>query len=110
MVSEGSIDTWDFQWVFTGWRHKRLSILPNVNLVRNIGFGSGATHTSKSDAWIANLSAGELGRLRHPSHVAAHRDADQFTFNHVFRKKPMSPLLPLVRVYNWMLNRILRIV
>ena len=34
-------DTWDIIWVFILWFHSSLAILPKVNLVSNIGFGSG---------------------------------------------------------------------
>jgi hypothetical protein len=44
----GKIDTWDYQWIFSCWIHGGLTIIPEVNLVRNIGFGSeDATHTKK---------------------------------------------------------------
>lgn len=40
----GLINTWDFQWHFTTNIQSGLVIVPSVNLVRNIGFGSeGAT-------------------------------------------------------------------
>lgn len=42
---KGMIDTWDYQWVFMVWKFKMLSILPKHNLIQNIGFGQGATHT-----------------------------------------------------------------
>jgi FkbM family methyltransferase len=37
--------TWDYQWLFTLWKYKGVSITPNVNLVSNIGFGNNGTHT-----------------------------------------------------------------
>ncbi len=40
------IDTWDYQWVFHCWVRGRLAILPNVNLVKNIGFNMDGTHTT----------------------------------------------------------------
>jgi hypothetical protein len=38
-------DTWDYQWTLACWLQHGLSIIPNVNLVSNIGFGTDATHT-----------------------------------------------------------------
>jgi hypothetical protein len=40
------IDTWDYQWTFACWRTGALTAMPSVNQMRNIGFGSGATHTT----------------------------------------------------------------
>ena len=39
------VDTWDVQWILTTWRYRALSVRPNQNLVRNIGFRPDATHT-----------------------------------------------------------------
>lgn len=39
---------WDFQWNLACWLQKGLSIVPNVNLVSNIGFGAEATHTQNA--------------------------------------------------------------
>jgi len=41
----GKIDTWDYEWVFACWIQNGLSIMPNVNLVSNIGFDTCGTHT-----------------------------------------------------------------
>jgi hypothetical protein len=38
------VDTWDFQWTYACWLQKGLSIIPNTNLVRNIGIGISETH------------------------------------------------------------------
>ena len=38
-------DFWDYQWTFACWAQHGLSICPTVNLITNIGFGPGATHT-----------------------------------------------------------------
>jgi hypothetical protein len=39
------LNAWDFQWFYAMITNHSLSIVPRVNLVENIGFGSGATHT-----------------------------------------------------------------
>ncbi len=49
-VADGKIDTWDFQWMLTCWIQNGLTILPNVNLVSNIGFGADATHTFSAES------------------------------------------------------------
>lgn len=41
----GKINTWDYQFGFALWAEGGLSITPTQNLVTNIGFGEGATHT-----------------------------------------------------------------
>lgn len=39
------VDTWDFQWNFTLLARRRFCLVSTVNLVRNLGFSSEATHT-----------------------------------------------------------------
>jgi hypothetical protein len=46
-VYRGRNDTWDWQWAFACWMQRGLSILPNRNLITNIGFSDTATHTTK---------------------------------------------------------------
>jgi len=45
----GNLDTWDLQWSYTVWRKNGVCINPTRNLIRNIGFGPGATHTHHYD-------------------------------------------------------------
>jgi hypothetical protein len=42
----GLIDTWDYQVMFSAWRHNHVHIFPNRNLVANLGYGADATHTN----------------------------------------------------------------
>lgn len=51
----GAIDTWDFQWILTLWRHDALACRPSRNLVQNLGFGADATHTLAADNPLARL-------------------------------------------------------
>ena len=46
LVEKGLVSTWDYQWVLTLFKANGYSINPNVNLIENIGFGNGATHTT----------------------------------------------------------------
>jgi hypothetical protein len=46
-------DTWDFQWMLACWLERGLSVVPNVNLVANIGFSDGSSHCS-GGAWFEN--------------------------------------------------------
>lgn len=48
LVHSRSIGTWDHQWVYAHWKHSGLSVLPANNMILNLGFGDGATHTSGS--------------------------------------------------------------
>ncbi len=76
-------DIWDYQWKFTNFADGSLYVLPNVNLVSNVGFRPDATHTL-GKAPFAALAAFDLGEIRHPSRVARDVEADAYTFDHRF--------------------------
>lgn len=78
-VHAGQIDTWDYQWTLACWAQSMLCILPEVNMVTNIGFGADATHTQR-DSPYANLEARAMSwPLREPSLFAANVAADRAT-------------------------------
>ena len=49
------INTWDFQWMLTVWRVNALTCRPTHNLIKNIGFGSDATHTTNEKSPLGLL-------------------------------------------------------
>ena len=83
----GNIDTWDFSWSIACWRMGGLCILPERNLVTNLGFGPSATHTTDSNSELANLLTMEVGELIHPAKIAPNRIADQHTWENVLAPK-----------------------
>lgn len=79
---------WDYQWFFACLAQNGLAILPNVNLISNIGFGSDATHTKETSV-MARVPAHEMSfPLAHPPFVCWHKEADDFTFTEIFAPKP----------------------
>lgn len=82
-VYAGKIDSWAYRWLFSCWVQGGLTVLPSVNLVQNVGFGEGATHTTRS----SNNSI-PVGRLRfplvHPPYVIRDERADSWTQRQVF--------------------------
>jgi len=75
-----NIDTWDYQWTYAIWENNGINILPEKNLVSNIGFGQNATHTKNENAHEANMPKGEMGfPLIHPSKLSINEKADSYT-------------------------------
>lgn len=72
-------DTWDYQWTFAIWYYQALSIVPNVNLVSNIGFGKNATHTIFNSN-IANRPTENIEEIIHPDSLITNKIADRYTF------------------------------
>jgi len=111
-LKAGKIDTWDYQLNTINLMSGGLCVIPNTNLVTNIGFGSGATHTHDPDNKNANMPAGRLGALAHPApdEFKACREADVFTqgndFNIERKKKKLRSLRHRLKIR---LKKILRI-
>jgi len=80
--------TWDYQWEFVRRINSGLTIVPQKNLVTNIGFGEEATNTTGSGEISGNLKLESMDfPLRHPEFVMADTKAD----SHGFIKHLTSP-------------------
>ncbi len=66
-------NTWDYQWLYTCWARNWISILPSVNLVENIGFGVGGTHTLEANSKMLRSSVPINFPLRHPPAIIANQ-------------------------------------
>jgi hypothetical protein len=81
---QGEFDTWDYQWFFSWWSQDSLALVPDRNLVTNIGFGSAATRTVDELPSLANLPARAMDfPLKHPATVSLNRDADNYSFTQI---------------------------
>jgi len=84
----GDIDTWDYLWSFACLVNHGLTVLPNVNLVENIGFDGNATHTVDDVHAMATTARDMEFPLTHPPYMCIHREADEFSFRHVIGVRP----------------------
>lgn len=76
-VAEGRLDTWDYHWLLSCWTHGGLCIIPEVNLVRNIGFGWQATHTRRPRLIFFDHRPMTFP-LVHPSQIEVCMSADRY--------------------------------
>ncbi len=78
------IDAWDYQWTYACWTQNGLVITPNKNLVSNLGFNrEDSTHTV-GDSPLSRLATTDILEVTHPPFIVRHREADAYTFNHIF--------------------------
>jgi hypothetical protein len=95
-VYRGEVDTWDYQWTFACWIQNSLTILPQVNLISNIGFNADATHTNKDVPWASQSIYPIDSPLTHPSFMLRNAVADSFVANIMYQsnlfKKAMNKL------------------
>ncbi len=78
------MNAYDYQWMFACWAQNGLAIAPNINLVTNVGFGEAATHTTDPNDRNGNIPFAEIGEIEHPAFVVRNKEADAYTFDHVF--------------------------
>ena len=81
--------SWAYRWTFSAWEHGALTILPNVNLVSNIGFGAAATHTLIRYRARSALPVQPMEfPLKHPPACIRDEEADAYTQLTVYARSP----------------------
>lgn len=83
-VKNNKIDTWDFQWQYSIWINSGLGILPNINLISNIGFNREATHTSDSNSAMSNRDNFEITICQHPKNIYLNTIADDYEYKQYY--------------------------
>ena len=75
-------NTWDSQWHYAVVKNKGLTLIPNYNLVSNIG--ESGTHTVAST--LCHLPCQRLPeRILPPSDINMNSDADLYSFNKIYK-------------------------
>jgi hypothetical protein len=102
LIPEGDRShVWDAAWAASVQRNNGVGVIPNVNLVTNIGVGPDATHT-RTPARFAFLPARELEfPLVHPVGIKVDGSADSLTYYANFRNIPSLRLLWLYRALDF---------
>jgi hypothetical protein len=100
----GVVNTWDFQWHYTLMKHQGISLIPNRNLVENIGVGAAATHMKKKDV-ASSIRASELLRFDPPSVLEVCREADLFDFTYSVMNRKIPWKTPSEYCRLWQFNR-----
>ena len=76
----GKKSTWDYQWSYAIWKNRGLSIIPNVNLITNIGFRNNSSHIFLEDSIREpSISHPIQFPLIHPG-KNVNREADHFLY------------------------------
>ncbi|MBD2101743.1 glycosyltransferase family 2 protein [Leptolyngbya sp. FACHB-261] len=80
LAYQNRVDSWFYRWLLSCWLQSGLSVVPSVNMVSNIGFGSEATHTVGGVSPFANMQTEAINfPLEHPSFILQNVEADNFT-------------------------------
>jgi hypothetical protein len=88
---DGEVDSWAYRWQFGCWLQGARNLIPNRNLVTNIGFDGEATHTTEGAPAMRTVEW--LSSFKAPDALVVDAEADAFTFNEVY-----CPLLSHARL------------
>ncbi len=80
-LKAGKINSWAYPLDFINFFNNGLNIIPNENLISNIGFGNNATHTINVDDAFANVPLSEIEEITHPTFIVPEKRADLFIMN-----------------------------
>jgi len=81
LVYDGKVDTWDYQWNLCNWLNHGLTLIPNVNLISNIGFANCAVHTHDPNDKYAAMPLDQMEfPINNPPFVARDAIADRETY------------------------------
>lgn len=79
-IREGESKTyWDYQLELISLYDKKIHIIPNVNLISNIGHNERGTHTLSPNCAWSNLPTDSILPLKHPKHITlSHKDNREY--------------------------------
>jgi hypothetical protein len=97
LVFENRKDTWDFQWQYASAINHGLSIIPNTNLITNIGFDANATHTIDHSHSLANMPTNAIQDIIHPTTITLEKKADEYVFRHYLSPPRWRKVRSLIR-------------
>jgi hypothetical protein len=96
---KSDINWWDYQWNFAHFVNSGLAIIPNTNLVENIGFGEDATHTlSNRDKRAENKAQAITFPLKHPEIMIRDVESDSRYFKILMNRLVMRKVLGKIGV------------
>lgn len=72
---------WDYQWNFTVWYMNGLAVVPNANLISNIGFREDATGTTNAENKFANIPSTHFTLETYATIIKKNEQADFNVFD-----------------------------
>lgn len=116
-VNQKKIDSWAYIWNYSCFVNSGLNIIPQKNLIKNIGYGETATHTKSKMSPVFKLCIYEINEISHPCAIIqnVYLDNELFYNNHLSKKarKKLTVLgrfsLLLESMFKWIKRQINKI-
>jgi hypothetical protein len=87
-VNNPAHKAWSYNWLFSIWLQKGKCIIPNKNLVKNIGFGENSTHTKNEPNYYKGIMLDSLLSPNPPTDHLINFYADTRSFYIIFCPAP----------------------
>lgn len=88
--AKGKIDTWDYPWGYTMWKHKAFSIYPKHNMIANIGFNTPDALHTKAPSKYDNLPTYNFPMpIKHHINITQDIKADLKDFELSYKPAPL---------------------
>ena len=88
-----ALDNWDVQWLYACWMQNGLSIIPQKNLVSNLGFNrADAAHTTGDNLIRSKLKTSDIQEISHPPFMVKHRELDRRSYDLLFNQQLKSKI------------------
>jgi len=84
IAKDDTLEEWDYKWACAMHSNNGLCICPNVNLIRNVGSGTDATHTKNDTHHFYNHAKSITFPLIHPKLILRDMIADSINFDNFF--------------------------
>jgi hypothetical protein len=102
-------DTWDYQWDYCRFFSKGIGIIPNENLITNLGFGKFATHTKDRSNFLNKIPLSSLTfPLIHPYKDDVYTEYDEAYFKKMLYKPrwkiPFSNFKKIIEVFKVLIS------
>jgi acetyltransferase-like isoleucine patch superfamily enzyme len=96
-LKDRKVDTWDYQMFYSAWKEGSYVILPNGNLISNIGFGENALNCREVDSPLANAPVFDILPLIHPRSVKSCTKANVFYSDFLYNLKDKPSFLYTIK-------------
>lgn len=83
-LSSGKINTWDYQLTYASFKSRALNIIPSINLVTNVGYGTDSTNIKSLNKTIGVPTVPMQFPLVHPTKMKVDAVSDQAIENLVY--------------------------
>jgi len=94
----------DIRWMYSIIKNNGLSVIPNKNLVKNIGFGTDSTHTRPIDSHLSIPKEKMNFPLVHPKFIIRDRFSDERYIRWMFKNKLKKYILLKTKLHKLIKN------